>query len=163
MRTSAAGRAETDMEAARNLRAEQEGFTLVELMVTIAIVGLLSAIAILTLPGDRAALASDGERLGARLMAARDHALFSGRETAAIVAADHYRFEERAEGSWQPLAQPPLGETRFDDDVRAASEMRIGFDAVGLADPAEIVLVRGAERLAVLVTGNGEVRVDAKR
>jgi len=69
-------------------RPETEaGFTLVEIMVVLTIVGLTAAVAALALPDGGAAARQEAERLGARLLAARDHALFTQSETAAVIDA----------------------------------------------------------------------------
>ncbi|MEM8826546.1 MAG: prepilin-type N-terminal cleavage/methylation domain-containing protein, partial [Pseudomonadota bacterium] len=125
----------------------EEGFTLVELMIVMAIVALGSAAVLLSIPGADADVRADATRFGARLIAARDQALFSGRTVAAIVDRDGYRFETRDEYGWRPLAAKPLSPARWDDTVAADmggdDERRIAFDAVGLADESEIALSGG--------------------
>jgi|TARA_R100000501_G_scaffold13654_4_gene24981 general secretion pathway protein H len=143
----------------------QSGFTLVELMVVLAIMGVASAAVVMSIPGDEEGARADAEQFGARLIAVRDRALFSGRETAALVDTDGYRFEERIGGQWVPIRDAPLDAERWDRniavDIGGEGAARIRFDAVGLAEPAAIALTGGTRRLAVNVSAAGNVTIDA--
>ncbi|NLB58425.1 MAG: prepilin-type N-terminal cleavage/methylation domain-containing protein, partial [Gammaproteobacteria bacterium] len=55
------------------------GFTLVELMVVLAVVGLLGAVVLLTAPSPDAALRRDAETLATRLAQAQQEAILSTR------------------------------------------------------------------------------------
>jgi general secretion pathway protein H len=139
------------------------GFTLVEVMVVLAIVGLMSAVVALSLPASGDDLRREGERLAARLAAARDSAILGNRETAAVIDARGYRFEERAGRAWREIDERPLVATPWREGTRPGATARIGFDAVGLSEPASVVLVNGEHRARVRVAASGEVRVDAAR
>lgn len=146
-------------------RPETEaGFTLVEIMVVLTIVGLTAAVAALALPDGGAAARQEAERLGARLLAARDHALFTQSETAAVIDADGYRFEARGtDGEWAGVDARSLKPRRFEDVTASAASalpLRVRFDAVGLSDPVRIRLTgAGGRPASVQVDGSGDVRV----
>ncbi len=144
-------------------KAETAGFTLVELMVVLAIIGISAAVVVLMLPGADAAARTDAERLASRLLAARDHALFSGRQTAAVVDARGYRFEENAGGEWTTLMEAPLKAGIWDQRVTVSSTapfpLRIRFDSVGTADTAALNLASGGETVTVSVPASGEARL----
>ncbi len=154
MPTSATGRT----------RAER-GFTLVETMVVLAIVGLMAAVVVVNLPSSEATLARESERLAARLLAARDHAILSNRETAAILDARGYRFVERQGKTWKPIADSPLAQAEWRGSTAPAlpenGEIRVSFDSVGMSEAQVLTLMNEDRRTAVRVLGSGEVRVDA--
>lgn len=143
-------------------RPSEQGFTLVEIMVVLTIVGLTAAVAMIGFTGDRGAARQEAERLGARMLAAKDHALFSQRPTSVVVDASGYRFEERRREGWVPLndrAMKPHSWT----EVRPAGvtfPVRVRFDAVGLSDPVTITFHAGESRALLKVGADGEVRVE---
>ncbi len=63
-------------------RRSQQGFTLVELLVTITIIGLVAGAAVLAIPDPRGSLAAEAERFAAHAKAARDQATIGGRAVA---------------------------------------------------------------------------------
>lgn len=145
----------------RALPSEQ-GFSLVEIMVVLTIIGLTAAIAVIGFAGERGEARREAERLGARMLAAKDHALFSQRETSVVVDASGYRFEERGPEGWVPLNERAMKPHNWSDvrPVGGTLPMRVRFDAVGLADPAAIILGEGDSRARLDVGADGEVRVE---
>src|SRR3546814_5608146 len=59
--------------------APQSGFTLVELMVVVAIIGFVSAAVVLAMPDPRGRVIDDADRFAARVAAARDEAVITAR------------------------------------------------------------------------------------
>ena len=55
--------------------AAEGGFTLVELMVVLTVIGLASAAAVLAMPDPRGRLVDEGARFAARVRAAQDSAV----------------------------------------------------------------------------------------
>ena len=132
-------------------------------MVVLAIIGLAAAVAAVGLPSESGAVQRDAERFGARLLAARDYALFSQTETAAVVDAGGYRFEERGAEGWRPLASRAAAPAQWREAVQPAGAdlpMRIRFDAVGLAEPVRLRLQSGAAAAVVAVDAAGDVRIE---
>ena len=116
-------------------RPEANGFTLVEMLVVIFLLGLASAAVVLMLPGGDSTVRNDAERLAAR------------------IAAD---------GQWRTHPDATFKARNFDDGTRiaGAAQKRILFDATGLpSSPAEIDLVNGEGRSRVSVSASGEVAV----
>lgn len=150
MRTSATGRAEAE-----------RGFTLVELLIVLTVVGLLSAAVVIAVPDGGGSLRSEAERFAARAQAAQEKALIDARPVALRVTAAGYSFEERLEQKWRPLAAGSLGpESWREGTVVLGADMRLIFDPTGLAEPAELLLARDGERLAVRVAANGAISID---
>lgn len=143
----------------------ERGFTLVEMMVVLAIVGLMTAVVVVNLPSSESTLARESERLAARLLAARDHAILANRETSAILNARGYRFVERQGKTWKPLDDEPLAEAAWRGGTTPSlpenGELRVSFDSVGMSEAQSLTLMNDDRRTVVRVLGSGEVRVDA--
>ena len=65
----------------------EHGFTLVELMVVMVIIGLMTAAVIVTIPDPRGSVSGDAQAFAARLTAARDLAITGGRDIGVRVDA----------------------------------------------------------------------------
>jgi general secretion pathway protein H len=127
----------------------QRGFTLVELMVVLVIIGLAASLVLLSLPERGGSLISEAERFAARAKAARDGAILDARPAVLAVGAGGYAIgaEQIAwvEGTRAAVTGPEEG--------------RIRFDSTGLADPAQIVLRRGDRAIAVDISEDGNVQI----
>ena len=115
------------------------GFTLVELLVVMAIVALAGAAVVLAMPDPRGELRQGAERFAARVSAARDRAVIEGRDQVVWVSPSGYRFE-RAE-SW------PEGSY-------ATAEALVRFDTVGQTEPIDITLVRDHQRVTISIAAD---------
>ncbi|MGH6633382.1 GspH/FimT family pseudopilin [Sphingopyxis sp.] len=147
---------------ARTRRAPN-GFTLVELMVVLAIMALAATAVVLTIPGEEQTVRSEADRLAARLAAARDVAVIEGRSVSVNFAASGYGFERRISGEWQPLPGRAFAQRNWPGDVRFVAgdgqgAARILFDRVGISPtPQAVVLTGGDAREIVRVSATGEV------
>jgi general secretion pathway protein H len=114
----------------------EAGFTLVELMVVLAVMGLLAGAAVWRWP--------------------------EGSGRALEIDASGYRFVERGEQGWQPVAEPALRERNWSRGVRPAdaASTRLGFDSVGLPDRALDLTLAGTNAKAVVeIAADGEVSI----
>jgi general secretion pathway protein H len=154
MRISAAGRAEAPPWRSKN------GFTLVELMVVLAILGLMSAAVVLAIPDPRGGLVSEAQTFAARIGAAQERAIMDNRAVALRLTPTGYSFERSVNGGWQPIVERPFGEARWVEGTGvAAVSDRIVFDSTGFAEPLEVTLKRGSEEVGISIGEGGDVRV----
>lgn len=139
--------------------SNSRGFTLLELMVVIAIIGLMSAALIFNLADPRGNLIDEAERFAARVSAARNEAVLTARETRVVVAAGGYQFETRKRGQWISFVGKPLLPAQWRPSTQA-SNIVINFDSTGQIQEAKRILItRGDRRVAVDVAFDGSVRV----
>ncbi|HEY0633886.1 MAG TPA: type II secretion system minor pseudopilin GspH [Gammaproteobacteria bacterium] len=85
-------------------RSRHAGFTLIEIMVVVVIIGVLSSFAVLSLGdgGKRDRLMEEGRRLAALIQMASDQAVMEGREWGVRIESDGYLFMVLKEGAWLP-------------------------------------------------------------
>ncbi len=144
-------------------RPGANGFTLVELMIVLAIMALAATAVVLTIPGEERTVRSEADRLAARLAAARDIAVIEGRSVAVSFAPSGYGFERRIAGEWQPLPGRAFEQRNWPSDVRFAAgngqgAARVLFDRVGISPTPQVVVLTGGDaREIVRVSATGEV------
>jgi general secretion pathway protein H len=154
--------------------AGQAGFTLVELMVVLAIMGLAAAAVILTLPSQDQILRQEADRLAVRLAAARDLAVVEGRGTAAVISPSGYGFEQRVRGEWQMLQGRAFAQHDWPRDIRVTADnigeggggqTRILFSRLGTTPtPLSLTMMAvqaqdgDAGREHIHISASGEIR-----
>jgi len=142
------------------------GFTLVELMVALAVIGLAGATVALTLPSGDDVLAREAEVFAARLAHARDEAILGMRTVEVAVTASGYGFSRRRFEGWQPLEGRDFASIEWQAGTRPRlprSDARLAFrfDPTGATEPATLVLLREGRSARVSVDGGGKVAIDA--
>ena len=143
----------------------EAGFSLIELMVVIFIIGLAAGAVVLTMAPPGGAAQVDAERFAARAAAARDLAIIERRPVRLWVSASGYGFEQRADGQWGPATSDILESRNWSDGVIVAISdtdraSRI-FDQTGLPSlPLEIAFSKGDADASVTIEGSGNVRAE---
>jgi type II secretion system protein H len=140
------------------------GFTLIELMVVLVIVGLASAAVVLAIPDPSGRVRDEAERLAARALAVRDDAIIEGRSTRLLVDSTHYSAERRLSGRWQPYDARGLGAVALPAGITAATgeagRIVVTFDATGGVDEATAIdLAKGTTAVRVEIPATGAARV----
>ncbi len=144
----------------------ERGFTLVELMVVLAILALAATAVVLTIPGEERTVRSEADRLAARLAAARDLAVIEGRSVQVRLAPSGYDFERRVDGTWQPLPGRAFEHRSWPGGLRFAAGSRdnvtrIHFNHVGTSPTPQTVVLTGSDaQEAVRVSATGEISRD---
>ena len=153
----------------------RNGFSLVELMVVLFVMGLLASVVVLSMSDEGRALRDEAERFAARTVAARDAAISGARPVAVVVGRAGYYFEQRRDGGWQPLAPERFGLVAWEPGTSASvvggvgeaaagaapERQRVLFDPVGLASSeARVRLSQGSRALTVSVARDGTVKLD---
>jgi general secretion pathway protein H len=143
---------------------DEAGFTLVELMVAIVIIGMMAAAVVVALPDRQGSVANDGTALAARLVMARDLSITSGRDVAVKVDAAGYGFAVRAADGWRPAPDKALAARPWAPGVTVEAAIDDGtviFDTTGLATPGQIILRQDGAASRISIDSGGAVRVDA--
>lgn len=141
-------------------RSAEHGFTLVEMMVVLVIIGLASAVVLFALPDPRGTLRQEAERLAARGAAARDSAIVSSRAVRLRIDQAGYFFEQRRLDGWETLPDKPFSAQRWQQGVAISAPATIAFDPTGGASPATaITIVRDKTRLTVRFRADGAIDV----
>lgn len=156
----------TGAKAVRTPSKRRDGFTLVELMVVLVIIGLASAAVVTAIPDGRARITDDADAFAARLVAARDLSVVAGTDVAVAIDTIGYSFVRRSGAGWQPAPGRALEPRRWADgtavQTRIDSGDRLVFDTTGLATPALVTLRRGSNRASISVDAAGAVHVEAR-
>ncbi|WP_225204574.1 GspH/FimT family protein [Novosphingobium huizhouense] len=149
----------------------RSGFSLVEMVVVLLVMGVLASAVVLMLPGDADVLRREAERFAARVSAARDEAIAGGAPVAVVVSEAGYYFEKREAGAWAPAEGGGLSLATWREGTQVAvavpggrtgGRARVVFDTVGLASSElRLRLARGSATRALTIARDGMVRADA--
>lgn len=134
----------------------EAGFTLIELMVVITILGVAAAAVVFNaLPSGPNARA-EAEQLAARMAAARTLAITANTDTAVVLDAAGYSFQQRSGTVWSsPRIPPHQWPAGLVVSAQIEGVGRLRFDSTGLATPATITL--GPARVTVSAAGEIDV------
>jgi general secretion pathway protein H len=140
------------------------GFSLVELMVVLFIIGIASTAVVMTMGSPERGVRDEAEQFAARIAALRDNAILQSRIMAVTVRPSGYGFETRSDGNWVPLSEPPFTTTDWKSGTRVqmtdARQMRIAFDSTGLpSSPANIAITHDDVTVTLKLAATGDMRV----
>jgi general secretion pathway protein H len=140
------------------------GFTLVELMVVLAVLGLAGTAVLLAMPPSDDVLALEAERFGAGLLRARDEAILGTHTIEVTATAEGYGFTRRRFGHWDPLQRPPFGNMAWAAGVAPRlppdrAQVGFRFDPTGATGPRTLTLVHQGRPARIDLDGSGQVKV----
>ncbi len=143
-------------------RAVVNGFTLIELMVVIVIIGLMSATVVLTMADPRGQVGTDADRFSGRVRAARDSAVINAEPVSLWVSTTGYGFDRWRKGRWEAFTEGPLVATDWSQGTHVAqganTQTRAIFDTLGRADQSlDFALERDERQIRVRMDLDGKV------
>ncbi|GAA0477876.1 hypothetical protein GCM10009096_19730 [Parasphingorhabdus litoris] len=147
-----------------NPKNHETGFTLVELMIVLVILGLMASIVVLSFPDDRNDLEQDAQIFAARTAALRDNAILQSRPMAVQVTPSGYSFLERRKGAWSVMEDKPFRSTNWSAGVTAevgeTGPLLISFESTGLpSDRAEVRLNYQDFARNIVIASMGDVEL----
>jgi general secretion pathway protein H len=142
----------------RKAGRKEDGFTLIELMVVLVIMGLATAAVMLALPEAGGTLPGEADRFAARTRAARDTAILESRAVAIQIGRGGYAVARRENDAWRIQMHYDWAQHTV-PEVGGNSEASIRFDSTGFSEPARVTLRRGTEHVAIDIAGDGGVHV----
>jgi type II secretion system protein H len=159
----------------RTERADS-GYTLVEALTTLVIVGLVASAVMILAPGPDRTTGRFAEAMAARIAAASEESIIVNRPVGLFITDEGYGFARLEAAGWRrstpasPLAFRPWPEgvaasveNAGAEDPARADGLVARFDALGGATPARIVLSGDGVRWIVEIDGQGRAHVERAR
>lgn len=154
------------MRRGHRRRDPEAGFSLVELMVVIFLIGLAATFIVLSAPPSKHRLESEAEAISHLLARAADEAMVSGLAHGALIDSNGVQVMRYNSGVWQPIPDAGIS---FSDDITldeltvhsnaAEGAPSLWFDPTGMSNRARIDLTDGRETTSILIAGNSEVSI----
>lgn len=149
---------------------QRNGFTLVEMMIAVALMALFAGATIFTISSVGQASADTASRLASRLAAARDMSIVSGHPVGGWVTASGYGFEQLRAQEWQPFTEGPFAAADWERGTSVSfggneqGHGRVRFDTLGVPQQPLVVRIASGGRTAeVRVSATGDVSVEQLR
>jgi general secretion pathway protein H len=137
----------------------EEGFSLIEMMVTLAVMALVAGYVVINVSTSSPSLAAETDRFSASLSAARDLALIENRVVTVEISTDGYRTLRRSlRGAEEVVPLTPWNDGTSVAPANGRLPLLVTFDPIGLADPASLVLNRNGRTQALTINPAGEIR-----
>ena len=97
-------------------KAQSVGYTLIELMVVIAIIGLITSVVLPYIPTDKTErMRTDADRFEALISYAQTQAILQSQDFGLMVEGSSYSFLQQIAGSWEAMDAEPLNPQKLED------------------------------------------------
>jgi len=149
------------MTSSARHRRNESGFSLVEMLVVLLIIGLVSSAVLLTAGPSRPGLTEEADRFAAKLAEARDLALVQNRHVLVEVTPDGYALRQRFAGRWSEPGRDDARSWETGASIEAGGArlpLGIVFDPMGLSEAFNLTIYRDGASETVVLDGAGGVR-----
>ena len=143
----------------------EAGFTLIEVLTVFIIIGLMSAVVVLSRPATKSALDKQAQIILGSLNQLAQNSIITGRVSAAGFSRSGYVLYEFTNNDWEVLASAEWderyrliykrAESRL--DLPKEAEPSILFQPTGLSTPFELVISDHDNEYTLLTSGDGRV------
>lgn len=141
----------------------EAGFSIAEILIVLALIGLAARAAVLVIPNDGRALRQEVETFGARMKAAQDIAIFRNVQVFSVVDSFGYRFEEPSEDGVKQMALDVLAPATWSEETQVLLESggraRIALGGLGSLSPMSMRFTRGAAHLKLSLDFDGTIEI----
>lgn len=146
---------------------KESGFTLVEILSVLVVIGLMSSVVILSVPKPKSTLDKQASILTGQLNALAQDGLISGSVTAAgfseegyaLYAFENSEWTEQFSAPWQDSYRMSLTRASAKLDLPKTSDPLIMFQPTGLSTPFELSLSNGELKYVLKAVGDGRVEL----
>jgi len=137
------------------------GFTLLEVLVVVAIIVICSSLLMIAMPGEAALADKEARRLAALVEAATSEARASGQPIAWTAERTGYSFWQRSEeGEWQRFPSESPYRTRTLGGAIAVEGAAVTLMPYGLQPPFEAVIRSGGTQIILRSGALGRVSLE---
>ncbi len=136
----------------------ERGFSLVEMLIVLLIIGLATSMVMLTTGSGAPGLRLEADRFASRLTAARDMALVRNTPVRVDISEDGYHVLARTRAGWreiEPLAPWQEGTSVSHSSGRLPA--MLAFDNTGMAESASLSFFRGDTTETVRIDSAGNI------
>lgn len=137
----------TCMPIQRHKKARSAGYTLIELMVVIAIMGLITSFVLPYIPTDKAdRMRDDADRFESLVSYAQTQAILQSQDLGLVVDGADYRFLKLVSGSWQVVEDEPLNSQKLESYLTQTLYVEdevVDFDSLEELLPSVLIFSSG--------------------
>lgn len=118
---SVTGNCTSLMGKPRRFSIRENGFSLIELMIVVLIIGISTSMAVIYIDTSDDRLKSEAKRLFAMVQLARDDAIFKGESLGLVIKPDEYSFSRLEDGKWIQIIEKPYRVFELSSDLKLRS------------------------------------------